>query len=360
MKIQKLLLCSLFCLSMTGCNIFFRAQRPDETESVPGTPTEVQTDAPTEEETGGERRKYPLQTYTVENVTFSVPAYLEHKPMDGYEGTFMDNEMMEAYQLQGVSPLGSYTPDEFFTELTNSYRESYAIERMDGEMSPFTTSDGLEGYVGRVEMISSDTFFAVDLLAVPQKNMVVTFSGQCRQGQTLSLDIRELTETAAFPIATEDVVTGHSFAVGDGSYLELQEDGSFLWYEKAGDPASACVSGVYDVFRGQTAVDRVAYMEEYGLTYEELDRVIRSGMNGYTPGGSSPLDFIEGGSQRETYHVCPDGFYAVILHNVLLSDGDSVSEIDTRTLYVGFYVEDLGILDLTNCNTASHTVWTIE
>lgn len=357
MKLQKILVCALLCLSMTGCNIFFRKPAPADSDPQTGTAAPEVTDAPTEEETDGDRRKYPLQTRTVENVTFSVPAYLKHAPRDGREGTYMDYELQEGYQLQGVSPLGSYTPDEFFTELTNGYRENYAIERMDGEMSPFTTADGLEGYVGHVDAISSSTFFSIDVLAVPRKNVVVTFCGQCREGQTLSLDVREITETATFSIALEDVITGNRFSMDDNSCLELTEDGGFIWYEDADRLSDTYAAGTCEVIRGQAAVDRAAYMEEYGLTYEELNRVIQSAMNGYVPGAGNPLDMFREDPQHETYHICLDSFYAVILHSTQLSEANSVTEADGITLFVGFYIEDLGIIDMTNCNTAQHSIW---
>ncbi len=362
MKKYAFVLAGIFALSLTGCNIFIKPGKPAQTQPAEEavSETEASSEIPSETETLPERRKYPLQECTVDHVTFSACGYWEHRPEEGHEGTYVDTLLNEGYQLQGISPLGSYTPDTFFQTLVNSYRETCAIEKVDETVSPFTTADGLDAYVGRVEMISSNTYFSVDVLIVPQKNIVATFSGQCQYGETLSTDIREMTETAVFDIAAEDMVTGKVFTVEDGSEIQLGTDGRFLWFREAGDPDSDSVSGEYEVLRGQKAIDRVVYMTEYGLTYEELEGVIRADMNGYKPGGSDPLDFLNEDSGETGYQICTDSFYAVILHNQKLASGKDVKDVDTQTLYIGYYLPELNCLDLTNCNTASHTMWTVK
>lgn len=300
------------------------------------------------------------QSYTVDNVTFSVDGSWEHAPQDGFEGTFLTADRKADYQLQGVSPLGSYTPEEFFQFLKDHYANSHEIVSADNSVSSFVTADQLDAYVGRIEMTAREVRFSVDVLIVPQKNTVVTFAGQCKEENTLPVDVREITETAVFAIGTEDMLSGNTFQIDDGSELQLQGDSSFLWYQTAGDLKSACCMGTYEVYYGQPAVDKVASMTEYGLTKEELEQTLSSNMNGYIPGGSSVLDSLYGVDEEDTCFVCLDTFYAVILHNEKLVDGAETTEMGNDTLYIGYYLPEQETADMLNANTANYTSWKLQ
>ena len=64
---------------------------------------------------------------------------------------------------------------------------------------------------------------------------------------------------------------------------------------------------------------------------------------------------------RERYSVCLDTFYAVILDNQrLVVSPEEVREGGNRTLYIGFYLPELEMADLTNCNAGSNTQWTFQ
>ena len=59
--------------------------------------------------------------------------------------------------------------------------------------------------------------------------------------------------------------------------------------------------------------------------------------------------------------MCLDTFYAVILHNQrLVSSPDDVQEGGNSVLYIGFYLPELEMADLTNCNAMSNTQWTFQ
>lgn len=140
---------------------------------------------------------------------------------------------------------------------------------------------------------------------------------------------------------------------------------SYRYYRSEDDHENQYYEGVYEVYYGQTAVDKVVSMTEYGLTEEELNQVLSANMNGYVPGGSTPGDYLyyEGVLEdtRERYTVCLDTFYAVILHNQrLVYSPDNVREDGNSTLYIGFYIPELEMADLTNCNALSHTQWTFQ
>jgi len=100
---------------------------------------------------------------------------------------------------------------------------------------------------------------------------------------------------------------------------------------------SHSAQGVYEVYRGQAAMDKAVFMTEYGLTMGELE------------------------DNRARYDVCRDTFYAVILNNqrLIRSPGD-VREGGNSTLYLGFYLSELEMADLLNCNAAYYTQWTFQ
>ena len=62
---------------------------------------------------------------------------------------------------------------------------------------------------------------------------------------------------------------------------------SYRYYRSEDDHENQYYEGVYEVYYGQTAVDKVVSMTEYGLTEEELNQVLSANMNGYVPGGST-------------------------------------------------------------------------
>lgn len=333
------------------------SQASSETaETYPQTVPKVTQQSETTVET-----TFDLQSCTVEDITFWVDSTWEHMPREGYEGTYVTPDQRVAYQLQGISVLGSYTPEEFYKNLMSYYQESYTVLKADDTVEPFVTADGLDAYVGQIQMTARDVMFSIDVLIVPQKNTVVTFAAQCAEGTTFPVDVREVTSTAVFDIGTEDTVSGNTFLVDDGSRMELGQDDSFIWYQAAEDPDSAYCTGTYEVYYGQAALDKVSSMTEYGLTAEELKQTIASAQNGYTPSGSSPTDFFgEDNETNEGYHVCVDTFYAIILYNEQLIDGAQTEALDSSTLYIGYYLPELELLDLLNANTANYTQWTLQ
>ena len=120
--------------------------------------TEINTEAFAEQAT--EALSY--QTCTVDNVSFMVDS--SWKPLNGHEGTFATPDEKNVYQLQGVSSLGSYTPEEFFQHLKDIYSESNEIVRSDDTLTSFVTSDNLESYIGRIDMKVNGIFFSIDVL----------------------------------------------------------------------------------------------------------------------------------------------------------------------------------------------------
>lgn len=300
---------------------------------------------------------------TVDDVSFLVNE--EWEEMEECEGAFYTPDKKVVYQLQGISPLGSRTPKEFYEYLIEDYAKSYEIQERDEEPVSFVTADKLEASIGRIEMTADKVLYSIDVLMVPQKNIVVTFAAQCREEDSISTDIREVSSTATFAIATKDYISGNTFIGGDGSELCLAKDGSFMYYQSEDDHDSYYYKGNYEVFYGQDAIDKVTSMTEYGVTEDELERTITANMQGYEVGGSSAYDFLleeeAEVSKEKSYQVCKDTFYAVILHNeTLVEDAGQETEISIDTLYMGHYILELKLADMVNANTGNRAEWTLK
>ena len=307
--------------------------------------------------------------HSTQGVAFEVSA--DWTQADGTD-LFYIASGKQVYGLNGVSALGAYTPQELYEELVDYYRTTNQFTDLDApeELTPWQSSDGVACQVAHLTGYKDTLIYCTKLVIVPQKNLVLTFCGQAYKDQVgdpglVWYPLNFLCESLTFEIGTEDEISGNTFLCGDGSQLCLRDGGDFRWYQSAEDHEKPYYEGVYEVHYGQAAMDKVASMTEYGLTMEELERVLAASMNGYIPGGSRPSDYFyamgELEDNRERYQVCLDTFYAVILHNQrLVSSPEDVQEGGNSVLYIGFYLPELEMADLTNCNAMSNTQWTFQ
>lgn len=295
------------------------------------------------------------QSCTVGDITFSVNG--NWVPYDGKEGAFKTASGKEVYLFQGVSPLSDYSPEEFYASLIEYYSQSYEIKFSDKTLETITLADSSEAKAGKIEMTDKEVFYSVDVIIVPQKNIVATFCGQCKSDGTLPTEVREISSTMLVNIGTKDAVSGNSFTVKDGSELILSDENTFIYYQYENDHDGAYVKGSYEVYYGQAAFDKLSGMKEYGLTEEELESVLRSDMKGYVPGGAEGGVSIKDG---ESYQVCKDTFYLMILHNESgIDETGEYVELGHDMIYFGYYIPELGVFDTTS-GTARHVMWTIK
>ena len=339
--------------------------------SACGAPEESAADSarPEEEPAAGLQEDASYTDYSTQGVAFQVPADWTRA-----EGTdlFYATGRREVYGLNGVSPLGSYTPQEFYEALVSHYEDTNQFSDLQAaeSVSAWQSADGVDCYAADLTGYQDSILYCTKLIAAPQKNLVLTFCGQAN-AETLGDaapvwdQLNELCESLTFEIGTRDEITGNTFLCGDGSQLCLGDGGDFRWYSSAEDHEKPYYEGVYEVFRGQAAMDKAASLTEYGLTVEELEQVLSANMNGYIPGGSRPSDLLYAMGEledgRERYQVCLDTFYAVILHNQrLVSSPEEVREGGNSALYIGFYLPELEMADFTNCNAGSNTQWTFQ
>lgn len=362
---RKSILCltAAMILTLSACTSKPAKTHVTENENVsssaiPANDTEISSD--TEVSDQDNVAKVPeaasLQTCTVDNITFSVD--IAWKPQSGMEGTFFLPDETCAYQLQGISPLGSYSPQDFFDGLVKIYQNQYTIISADTALSAYTSPDNVECYLGNIKMAMDNDFFDIDVLIAPQKNTVVSFSATCPIDDQDKVDIRTVSTTTTFQIGDRDYVTGNAFTANDGSELCLRSDGTFANYHYADDYDGERLVGTYEVYYGQSAIDHVAGMTEYGLTADELNSVLLSAQNGFVlSSGRSTAS----GSSNGSFHICLDTFYALILYNEQYIDASNESsEVGTTSLFIGYYIPELQMLDMTNANAANHAQFTYK
>lgn len=348
-----------FCVALTACG----GSSDDEDELQTLSPHGAEEFEPSKDDAPSE------VAYSTQGVSFNVPADWTQA-----EGTdlFYTADGQQVYGLNGVSPLGSYEPQAFLKLLTDNYESTGQFDQLEtpDELYSWTFGDDVECQVADLVGYKDAVLYCTKLIIAPQKNMVLTFAGQAYKDRiqdpiVVQYQLNLLCENLTFEVGTQDEISGNTFLCDDGSQLCLQDNHTYRYYRSADDHENQYYEGVYEVYRGQEAMDKVTSMSEYGLTMEQLEQVLAANMNGYIPGGSSPADyFYSSGAledERTRYNVCLDTFYAVILDNQrLVQSPDEILEGSGSTLYIGFYLPELKMADLTNCNAASYSQWTFQ
>lgn len=301
-----------------------------------------------------------LQSCTVDNITFAVDASMQPQP--GMEGAFLSPDQTYAYQLQDITPLGISTPQEFYDALLETYESKYDIISADSSLGAYTSSDHVDCCLGNIKMLINSTFFDIDVLIAPQKNMVVSFAATCYKDNQDIVDISTVSRTITFQIGDTDYVSGNSFIGSDGSELCLYADGTFANYQHTDDYDGDRIVGTYEVYYGQPAVDQVVKMSEYGLTADEMDGALLAAQDGYVLTSDRRMLFLPDDTvPTDTYHVCLDTFYTIILHNEqYISPNQEPEAMGNTMLFIGHYIPELQLLDMTNANTASYAQFTYK
>ena len=97
-------------------------------------------------------------------------------------------------------------------------------------------------------------------------------------------------------------------------------------------------------------------LPEYGFTADEMDGALLAAQDGYVLTSERRTLLLQDDIDcPDTYHVCLDTFYTIILHNEQYISPDQASmTVDTTMLFIGYYIPELQLLDMTNANTASY------
>lgn len=306
---------------------------------------------------------------SMDDITFAVDSAWTQ--LKDYEGKFATADKQAVFGLNGISPLGSFTPEQAYQELIDYYKTQFQVLK-NSDLEPLMLKEGVSCYSGSMEiLLDENTYAHIVAVIVPQKNRIITMEGQ-RGSSDDSVDVdgpvQQMVQSITFQMGNQDEISGNTFiAQGDGSELCLKEDGSFYYYASENDHSQMYYTGTYEACYGQAAVDKVVSMSEYGLTEEEMERSLSSQMDGYIMGGSSMVDIINGlepgavTDNRERYQVCRDTFYAVVLHNdKVVMSAEDVRDSKNNVLYFGYYIPELGTADMFNANAASYHSWKLK
>lgn len=289
---------------------------------------------------------------------------------DGADGFVKGDD--EYYRII-ATPLGSYTPEETYHDLRDIWAEGCLPLEDPMYPSLWALSDGVteEGddyqFFFQEWEIDQDFYGCLSAIMSVDKNLLISIHGyttSLKKYHQVAAEVAGVLNSVTFQIGQEDALSGRSFLCGDGSQLNLDPDGSFLWVQTPEAEASARYLGSYEVFYGQEAVEEIASREEYGLTRADLWGSIFYSMDGYWPDGA-PLEggytTLAFGSEETGYYVCLDTFYVIVLHNESLVHEDGSAEpMGYDTVYLGFYIPELELADLINLNTATDARWYLQ
>ena len=179
------------------------------------------------------------------------------------------------------------------------------------------------------------------LIFCEEKHLIVIFQGQCKKERHVESTLGTLTKMAnsiTF-IDPPDMLSGRTFKVtpsmgNDTHYMILPADGTFKMCKKLENADTEYVGGTYQVFRGEEALQKVASMEEYGLTVTEQVRTMINSIEFY------------------------DQYYAVVFKiDTVVSDGKEEHHDNLTKLYVGTTDDTGACFDFFSCNDIIYEEW---
>ena len=136
----------------------------------------------------------------------------------------------------------------------------------------------------------------------------------------------------------EETFAGTTWIASDGSELVFGEDGTLSWYREEGVHDGDVFEGPYVVHRGQAAYDFVVNdLADYGVTEEELDRILSSG---------------------DPNRELDDLVVYTLDHQKVIMDGESYDFDDPVVPYYGFLNDDATEMEIANMRTAGQYYFT--
>ena len=298
-------------------------------------------------------------SYSNESITFSIDP--EWMPVKDNEGVFVTADQKVVYGMNGISELGSTTPEEVYAEMKKLYGLKTSVEQESDELTEWESLDGVTCQIAAMTVkMTEGPFVQLEVVIAPDKNLVVTLMGQCADAD-LKEAVKEQTavmrDSLLFRTGNQDFISGNTFMLDENSQLCLKDDKSFYFYQSEKNHSQNYYVGTYDVYYGQEAFDFLGQQEK-------LDEVLRNDMNGYKLKTNSLLA-IAGALNPElkkeegtVYRICRDTFYAVVLHNdhVVLTNGET-KDGGYDTTYVGYYIPELTMADMANPSTGGYFNW---
>ncbi len=379
-KITGILICICFMMSVMGCGILGDMMQPEQTQESTLTPEEIesimeatseylnsQEQEPESEEVsydivqwgGLEENSKDTMSYTVQQkVTYEVDR--KWTLSDTEWGAFFDENEEYLYQVLMIYYLGEHTVDSFYEYFLSECEKSGEGVNVVTQPEPFVTADGLDAYVGRVEMETNGLFHIMDVLIIPDKNIAVILESMSTNDEAPDTDIREITETVTIPYGNEDYITGYTFTTNYGTEIVLDEYGEYKEYSEAGNYDGQYSTGTYEVFYGDEAIEELVAMD-IGFEADVLNHSILTNGNGHRLGYGHAPAYLEGETEVDEnyYHVCKDTFCTIVTKEdwIVKEDGTREKGQGFYVVRVCFYLYEVDTLDIANAHTGDVEQW---
>lgn len=138
---------------------------------------------------------------------------------------------------------------------------------------------------------------------------------------------------------SQDMLSGHCLTASDQSYLQLNKDGHYVWYQNKSVTNDNYYEGTYEVYVGMEAIDQLDSLSEYGFTKQEQ------------------LDYIE---RNKDKGISVDDWYVMIQTRTKRVVQAQETLEKTRIVYAGVYYKDKKVYDAVNCNSANYSYFSVE
>lgn len=312
--------------------------------------------------------------YTYGNLTFKVGSDWTEIDDERADVTFVHSDGYTQYSLLALyDDTMSSDVEEYFKKLLSELMDSGKTLDPKGlkPIVPYTMADGRDAYVGRITVTKDDLAYAeTDVLLIPDIKYMIAIVGVYTKNRKLPMDVRDITDTvtinketgAVTKTTVEGGVTSKTVNVNScfydantGSLLDMTDTENFKIYVFADNKDGLYSGGTYEVYMGDDAVDKVDEMTFYGITREEVELMINRAQEGYAL--ATGLSYQNPGDKL--YSVDRNDFCAMVFNIEYIHDdsGNITENKKQPVLYVGFYVEELDMFDMTNCMTFSTYRW---
>ena len=358
------LLAALVILSLSGCN-----QASKET----GYSSEANEEIVTEESSASVKKSKKEKTeeisdndwvdnnsieYVGDQFSFRVNADWKEN-QDPVAFIASDEEI---YRPVGVSPMGDESADMLFDHIVEEYEKyDYTIVEQSDAMEDWVAPEEIACQSGWFIAENQGMYIRIEVIAVPQKNLLISIGAEYldqSQGDTVEENLMKIKNTLSFQVGDQDYISGSRFQMDDGADLCLKADGSFYYYQSDEDHSQNYYQGEYEVYYGQPAFDYLVEKQDYPGGYELLEETLSQHMEGYRLEDSVLDALLEEPKETNSYQVCKDTFYVVVLHNqkLVLEEGESdIQPYDS--VYLGYYIPELKFAKMGNMNSQNYFKW---
>ena len=271
-----------------------------------------------------------------EGITFKVGQLWE--PAESDDGVYFYPGTNFLYYVSCIGTFREHVKEENYISYVIEYlRRNEGLDNVVviEKMTPYVTADNRNAFISRllIKETANGTEFRhdADLVIIPSKRYFALFDVVYQPGETVPLDIRELTDTATFDLGPDNVVAGFSFFDENrNTVIQFTDSENFVTYIDADNRDALYAYGTYEFYIGDEAIEQVSDMKEYGLTEDEIELSNRN------------------------MGIDDENFVAIVFEiKGYVDEEGNDNENDITSLYIGSYIEEDDALDLLNCNTIS-------